>query len=244
MNINKVILLTACVNPKGMEQTALTDIEQRENQYIEALWYYLKTTDKKIVIVENSNSDFSAPFLTYIKEGRLEFLTFDGNNFDRKLGKGYGEMEILDYAVKNSVFIRNADYIIKITGRIIISNLNVIEVDINKAFKGNKQLIACDISFFYTFARSKIFFANKNFIENYLVKSMNRINDSKKVYFENVFAKMVYKWKRNGFQLHVFSIPVITKGQSGTTGKELSKPLRIQLISKKLKSIYFRYSPF
>lgn len=89
--MNIVLLLTACVNPNGMSHTVLTDCSERQSQYEQALRWYLENTNFKIVLCENSQTDFSANFNSYINEDRLEFLCFDGNNFDKELGKGYGE---------------------------------------------------------------------------------------------------------------------------------------------------------
>ena len=50
-----VILLTSCVNPNGMPFTALSDINVRKQQYLEALSFYVYNTSLPIVYVDNSN---------------------------------------------------------------------------------------------------------------------------------------------------------------------------------------------
>ena len=97
-----VLLLTACINPNGMLYTTIQDTELRKKHYIESLFFYLTKTQYKIVFVENSNTDISSLYQKEISEGRLECITFDGNNYDRSLGKGYGEALILDYACMHS----------------------------------------------------------------------------------------------------------------------------------------------
>lgn len=100
--MNKVILLTACVNPNGMSNTAIQDIDIRKQQYKDAIDFYLRRTDYGIVFVENSSTDMSQGYCVPISKGRLEMITFEGNNYDRKLGKGYGEAMIIDYVFKHS----------------------------------------------------------------------------------------------------------------------------------------------
>lgn len=93
-----VIFLTACVNPGGMANTLHTDCRQRMEEYKEALCFYLQKTKLPIVFCENTLCDMSGEFSSYIASGRLEYLTFDGNHYDKRRGKGVGEIEILEYA--------------------------------------------------------------------------------------------------------------------------------------------------
>ena len=93
-----VVLLTACVNPNGMSKTVLQDVN--------ALNFYLQETSLPICFVENTGFDMSCEFHSYIDSGRLEYLCFKGNNYDKSLGKGYGEAVIILYATENSVFFK------------------------------------------------------------------------------------------------------------------------------------------
>lgn len=237
--MNSILLLTACVNPNGMHKTVLQDVEQRKEQYIVTIEYYLKETPLKIVVVENTLTDFRSKFQSYINSGRLEYLTFDGNNFNKNLGKGYGEMLILDYALKNSTFIRDTKYIIKISGRLKVSNISKVLKNMHHIWNHPKLFVACDISLFFTFAISRFFIAPKVFFTDYFLPNINEVNDSKKQYFEHLLGKMVLKWRLDGHKHHVFSIPIILNGVSGTTGENIRKPLKIQRYSKALKSFFF-----
>ena len=122
-----ILLLTGCINPNGMPFTALNNKEERQNQYVEALHFYLSQTSYPIVFTENSGTDISILFQKEIESGRMEYITFMGNQ-EKERGKGYGECEILKYALKCSKLINNSpdSRIVKITGRLIIRNINVI----------------------------------------------------------------------------------------------------------------------
>ena len=74
-----VIVLTACINPGKMIHTSLTDVDIRRRQYKDALEFYLLQTDYPIVFVENSGTDISGDFRKFVDCGRLEFITFQGN---------------------------------------------------------------------------------------------------------------------------------------------------------------------
>lgn len=139
-----VIVLTACVNPGGMSFTVLQDANERKRQYVEALNYYLTTTSLPIVFIENSNTDFSYEFLSWIEQGRLEYITFDGNTgFDKIKGKGYGEALMLLYAIEHSSMIRQCKYLIKITGRLQVQNINKIAsswtMNLSRIWRSNIQ---------------------------------------------------------------------------------------------------------
>lgn len=140
-----VILLTATVDPRGMSETSLTDPEVRKNQYMEAISYYLDRTDLKIVVCENTKCDFFNEILNPQKDERLEFLTFNGNDYDTVLGKGLGEAFIIEHALKNSKFIDRETVVIKITGRIKILNIHSL---INTVKKSKKEIstIWCELS--------------------------------------------------------------------------------------------------
>lgn len=131
MNTNLVILLTATVRPNGMSYTKLQDIKERKNQYLKALYFYLNNTNLRIVFCENSGYNIFNEIDKNTSD-RVEYITFNGNNYEPSFGKGFGESRIIKYAIENSTFIKEADYIIKITGRIIINNINEILQQINK----------------------------------------------------------------------------------------------------------------
>lgn len=119
-----VILLTASVNVRNVINTKLQDSEIRKAHYIEAILYYLNNTQFNIVFCENTNTNFYDEIDIKDKNKRLEYLYFNGNSQSIFKGKAYGEMMIIKYALENSIFLRNSKYIIKITGRIIVSNIN------------------------------------------------------------------------------------------------------------------------
>ena len=112
---NSLLFLTACVNPNGMVQTALQDSGMRLQQYLEAIRFYIDNFDFRLLVVENTGVDFSQYFLKEIQLGRLECLTFNGNNYNRILGKGYGEGLIIHHAFMHSCFLKECDYIIKVS---------------------------------------------------------------------------------------------------------------------------------
>lgn len=210
-----VLLLTACVNPKGMCMTVLTDVQQRLEQYLQALRFYLNAVHNKIVFVENTEFDVSPYFQNEIEQGRLECLLFNGNDYDKSLGKGYGEALIIEHAIQNSTFLRDASLIIKITGRVRCTNISSLVKSVNDCntvysdFRRQKE--------YYSLLPSVIVAAPLEFWKKFIDKK-NGINDTKAVYFEHILKQTVDEWIVAGNHHSFFLCPVILSGMSGSTG--------------------------
>ncbi len=239
-DVNNVILLTACVNSKGMAYTVLQDKDMRLKQYKDALLWYLEHTKEAVVLVENTMCDFSKDFESYIESGRLEFLIFEGNNYDRTLGKGFGEGLIIKYAMEHSKLLAKAEMITKITGRLKITNVeNLVKVSnsVNTVY-GNVSVInkrfLCD---------SRFFIAPRDFVCDYFLSGMNDLNDSMCYYFEHMFYDKIVEWKKKGNRHKEFYLPVDVVGISGTSGNvyTLKKSRYISSIIKYVAHLFGIY---
>lgn len=128
---NICLLITGCIHPNTEQKYLfLKSTEDRCRQYIESIEYYIeKTSAAKIVFCENSNYIYENKGMLYQKADScgksFEWISFQGDS-DRvvKQGKGYGEGEIIAYALANSVLMKGADVFVKITGRLIVCNLD------------------------------------------------------------------------------------------------------------------------
>lgn len=213
-----IILLTGCINPKGMIMTALTNHKEREIQYIKAIEFYLTSTNYPIVFTENSGTDISSHFLDAIKSRRLECLTFQGN-LDKKRGKGYGECEIIEYALQKSQLIRfsHDKRIAKITGRLIVRNISTI-IRLHYLLLP-KQATICAYNSDLSFPDSRFIIATVDFYRTFL-RRKESINDTIGYYFEHALSDTIKKETRH-FYYPFFLMPRI-EGISGSTGKNYS----------------------
>jgi len=129
----QILLLTASITPlDGINKLTYTDPGQRLRDYQRALEHYLALLrpNERVVFCENTGYDLGS--LENIAERmnvreRVEFVSFEGNDFPPHYGRGYGEFGIIDHAMNHSRFIREAadDTVIwKITGRYIVANLH------------------------------------------------------------------------------------------------------------------------
>ena len=224
-----VILLTGCINPKGMIFTQLCNPSLRSKQYKDAIEWYQKHTNFLIVFCENSN--------TYLYDNnyissRVELLSFDGNQ-EKEKGKGYGEMEIIAHALKHSRLLDKETIIIKITGRLIIKNIKALTVIHSILNLKNKLL--CSMHSDFMFADSRVFITNRNIMEN-LCKHIEDIDDKKGRFFEHILAEVT-----NSLQVYFpFFIQPEIIGTSGTNGENYVAAKKTLLDQFK----YLRYQLF
>lgn len=209
-----VLLLTACVNPDGMAFTALGNPCERMAQYAAAVKYYMCATSFPIVFVDNSGSDISGA-LAGCEAGRLECLSFDGNR-DKQRGKGYGEAEIIRYALDHSVTLRRlpSARIAKITGRLQIVNLNTIYRVHKWLFPS--ETVFCAINSDLSFPDSRLIIGNSRFFKTFL-PATDAIDDSAGYYFEHALIDTLRRDKSIAYS-PFFVMPRV-QGVSGSTGQ-------------------------
>lgn len=220
-----VILLTACINPSGMSYTALQNVELRKKQYIDAILFYLQKTNYNIVFCNNSGEDISSEVSIKVSQklySRIEFISFNGNDYNNELGKGYGEFEIIKKGVLNSVYIKNAKYILKITGRYIAVDVESVIKKTNFVTMWKQKRLYVDISDEFQSADARCFYGSKDFFLKF-VNIENLVNDENKFYFEHLFYQFLCNnplIKQESFYItnsYIYMGELIS-GMSGTLG--------------------------
>jgi hypothetical protein len=113
-----VLLLTSTVQV-GAQITWLhqTSKEERLQTYLQSIGKWLSETTLPVVLVENSGYDFG---LTDTE--RFEVVSFDDTLVDNK-NKGRSELLAIDYAYRNSRLLRDATFVVKLTGRYFVPGL-------------------------------------------------------------------------------------------------------------------------
>lgn len=125
------ILLTATVNPKGM-QGANFSVTERTEMYADALRFYAEK-GLKVVFAENSgilselhNSQKERKetiFSEFLDCPNVELVDVSGPEYDQLRGKGYNETILLHKAILASEFVKEAGCFFKITGRLKVLNV-------------------------------------------------------------------------------------------------------------------------
>jgi hypothetical protein len=205
---NIVLLLTGTVNSSGVHFMLRNNTEERLSDYMTALNKWFRTHIIKIVFVENSNFPKESLETEIISNENFEYLTFNGQDFTRSKGKGFGEINSFEYAFTNSRLLKEADFIIKCNGRYFFKGYSKFwNIDADVIGNFSKDLCFMD---------SRVFGFSKSFFCDYLVKYKTQIDDSKGVFFEHALAMATHEVLSKNGKWHPIPFPLIIDGFSGT----------------------------
>lgn len=209
-----VILLTGSITPNSFSNLILTDPEIREQQYREALNFYIEKTNYKIIFAENSGASLeNFPK----KPERIEYLSFKTQPNEPERGKAFKEIEIIDFVFQNSIFLRKSISIVKVTGRLKVLNIRKLSYKFLKLIKKNSGLIYC-----YPYRSNNMdarcFFFTKDFwpFLKYEAQNLNL-----KYNLEMCLWDTVNKYQTDpGKEYLPINPPLRVKGLSGAFGKK------------------------
>lgn len=127
-----VLIITGCISPlHNQRYLVLKDEEERLKQYLECIDFYIHNTKiRNIIFCDNSNFNFNKVdnLLKFARAlgKRMEWLSFRGDMelVAKYSTKGIGEDEILDYVFTNSKLVKDAKSFSKVTGRLILRNID------------------------------------------------------------------------------------------------------------------------
>ncbi len=195
---NTVLLITGAINVVA-PNTILNDSKLRTTLYVNSILNWVSQTSiQKIVFCENTHSipielKKSLSYIGFVLNKDIELLTFQGDELSiKKYGKGYGEGEIIKYALENSSLLKNSVAFFKLTGKFFIKNFDKIKISTQNKncfllqstkFRNNKQI---DTRFYYV---------NKEFYMQYLLDSYKLVNESEYIYLEHVLYSELLKHK-------------------------------------------------
>lgn len=206
--INKVLLLTGTVNSSGVHFMERNNTEERLKDYLGALKRWLQTDEIKIVFVENSSFPKESLGNDIVLNKNFEYLTYNGQDFSRSRGKGFGEINSFEFAFKNSKLIKEADYVVKCNGRYFFKGYS--------KFENLDSDVIGDFSDNLTYMDSRVFGFKKSFFKDYFLKYKDLIDDSKGVYFEHVLAMATHELLSNNGKWNPIPFPLIIEGYSGS----------------------------
>lgn len=187
------LLITWTIKPSNwIHLLKIFNPDERYLQYMNTILNYIINSNFDIFIFcENSNYNITDKILLQriaeLNNKKIEILQFNWN--EKKVvekWRWYWESEIIEYAIKNSEFLKNANTFFKVTWRYLVKNINEILISSasteNIFFKTGIRNHMCNTSFFKT---------NKTFFEENLIWAWEEVNDFawKDYYLESIYYK-------------------------------------------------------
>lgn len=143
---------------------------------------------------------------------KFEFLSFVNDSEKvQVIGKGYGEGEIIDYALEESNTLKNAGHFIKITGKLWVTNLPALIHGFNGhcgfSYHGFRSL---------KFMDTRFYIVAKEFFNEHLRDGYKSVDESQNKIIEEVYKSILQEFPVRDVLLK--SSPRLF-GTSGTTGR-------------------------
>lgn len=217
---NETLVMTATFRP-AVDTPGLVVSDERERilQYLCALVSWSRPEHvRRIIFAENSNTGFDlSPVVRYLEAAGkdVEILVFDGNRDVTRLGKGYGEGEILDYVYRHSRLLRATPSFYKVTGRLFVSNFDALSETTRTAdafqrkVKQPKDGPPRPRKVVTTFFKCSL-----TLFESRLVRAYTDVDDR-----QGVFIEHVYHHRLADLDLPDFGVRPVLVGQQASTGR-------------------------
>lgn len=213
------LVITGCINPNSnVPVLAVKNCSERRKQYIDSILFYLnKTSFNRIVFCDNSDAtkDTRLIKLAQKRNKQFEWISFKGN--DKKViekGKGYGEIEIVNYVLNHSCLIKDCNCIVKVTGRLKMLNINWF---IHLKKNNTNYFLKRNNSFVDTRCYCTKISDFKNFFQN----AGEYVDDHHGIYLEHVFYNIL---TQNKIEYKLFPVEPEFVGVSGSLGYAYDSP--------------------
>ena len=179
-----------------------------------ALWAH-KYKGLKIVVCDGTGYDFKKDIFKELPNEKIECIHF---YYDTELvsknGKGYGEGEIINYALKHSNYLKNSEVFAKCTSKHFVSNLDAIMRNWNYNFLCECYFINywSLLKFKLEFIDTRFYICTKNFYFKFLQNVHYKVQDSNGYFLEHAFKDAILN---NKISKIISPVPI---GLSGTSG--------------------------
>jgi hypothetical protein len=217
------LLITSSIKVSA-PYTQLTDTGERLALTLEYLAHWVRNfSGLRIVLCDGSGYILSDIVSREFPNRDIECLAFT-NDAARvaEFGKGFGEGEIVNYAIRNSSLLRGAGYFAKITSKMWVRNFRQCANIWNGHFLGlpvfqyNKTLDKV------TFEKldTRFYIVDKNFYLANFASAHLRVRDSQGYHLEHSFRDAILEKRLRSFG---FPLTPAIDGVSGSLGRNFSE---------------------
>ncbi len=225
-----VFLLTATLNPGDFDFVGRKGLENRLADYVRAIRFYSQL-NFPIVFIDNSNFLSEEIKSILVSTMNSEYHTF--SSIESVNGKGHGEMEIINYGYKHSELMKNADVVIKVSGRYIISNLQ----EIISGLDEHETIHYCNMTRNLFWADTRIMILTYYFYTSYLnPRCISSLDESHGIYFEKIYARSIHSWMADGKKINLLKYYPFYDAVNGQN----NKVIKFNFYKRLKYLIYFR----
>lgn len=229
------LLLTSCVFVSA-PFVALSDPTERIELTLKSIKQWIKIAGNlNIVICDGSGYDFTREVAKRFPQARIECIFFR-NDTESVLayGKGYGEGEIINYALAHSEYLKQADYFIKCTSKLWVKNFPEIHDRWNNIFqcqfglekpKSFRNAIPSSVD-------TRFYIINKIYFSELFSNTYKNVNDREAYYLEHCFKDVILDKNLRASSI-LFPIPPLIEGVAGTSGETYQTD---NLLNKRFKN--------
>lgn len=220
MNIHmdgETLVMSGTFTPADTPGLVVRDENERVLQYMCALVSWARPSRvRRIIFGENSNTRFDfSKIIRYLKSAgkQVEILVFDGNKDSARLGKGFGEGQILEHIYQNSQLLRANASFYKVTGRLFVANFDALSeaTQATAAFQQKRPKDArprpCKVV-------TSFFKCSLALFESRLVDAYRQVDDPQGMFIEHVYFNQL-----RDVELPNFPMKPALVGQQASTGR-------------------------
>lgn len=223
-SVSPTVLITSAINPPpGVIYLKMSDFSSRYLSTKASIYFWGLSGIKRVVVVDATAQEvLTSSDIDHLNNigVEIEQLNFSQNiSLVQSHGKGFAEGCIIEYALKNSIFLNQVESFFKCTGKIYCRNFDVILKNIVSnnakiAFWRNIQK-----SFYQNpWADTQFFFTSRDFCENKLLPVYFKATDQ-----AGPIEADICKLLNQTVPQRISQRPLLV-GFSGHTGSEIGEP--------------------
>jgi hypothetical protein len=238
---NPPLLLTSSATPMDLSGR-LNDPALRIKYTLESVGEWLLREPKlRIVICDGSGFDFSDLMKNAFPEANIECLSFINDSTQIGIhGKGFGEGEIIRYAINHSKLLQESEEFMKCTAKLWVANIQQCLSQWSGKFLCNAYF-ANVFSFKKTkikFIDTRFYIIRKDIYLQYFLDAHSNLGNISKKSIEDVFLNVILENDMRGI---LFSTPSIICGVGGGSGKHYKQGV-VRIIKDKIRTRIARSS--
>lgn len=235
------ILITSCITSSD-PLAKLGDPTKRLFHVIEGIQRWLEINPKApLVLCDGSNFDLSPLVQLRFPNADIECLHHTNSSDKISLyGKGYGEGEIIKYALNNSAKLMASSTFIKCTGKLWVENFDQCLKEWNGIFMSDAHFSKSFNPYLsrIDYIDTRFYITDKKFYIENLLNLYLETSHQKDCSLENIFLKRINAIKLTNF---IFMSSPIICGVGGGSGTYY-KNNKIKLYKKKIKKFFLSKS--